>query len=265
MVPFPPSAATSAGKAGFSIYRKPDANPLKPIKFPELAWDASLHGVAVLADFTQTQVAGKYWWQHIVLNPPGNPVPDELDDLQRLAEYRPEVMAEAVAQMTDMVGYWAGLLMFSPYSHPWTFRVARIAIVVGEFVSMHYKRKFNRPRPSQLSPLLMPPMAVPGHSSAPSGHATQAYLLSGLLSQAVVPVMPEAVTTKLDPTGIAVADTLLDRLAERVARNREVMGLHYRSDSECGRDLAAQTLDILLVTPMCVAALKEAQKEWVEQ
>jgi hypothetical protein len=30
-----------------------------------------------------------------------------------------------------------------------------------------------------------------------------------------------------------------------VARNREVLGLHYPSDSECGRNLAAKTYDLL--------------------
>ena len=61
----------------------------------------------------------------------------ELVELQLLVEYRPEVMAEALAQMNDMVGYWAGTLMFSRSSHPWTFRLARTAIVVGEFVAMY--------------------------------------------------------------------------------------------------------------------------------
>ena len=69
----------------------------------------------------------------------------ELADLIELIEYRPEVMAEALAQATDMVGYWAGMLMFSRSSHPWTFRLARIAIVVGEFVAMKLKRRRSAP------------------------------------------------------------------------------------------------------------------------
>ena len=67
--------------------------------------------------------------------------------LVQLIEYRPEVMSEALAQATDMVGYWAGLLMFSRFSHPWTFRLARIAIVVGEFVAMNLKRSTSAPGP----------------------------------------------------------------------------------------------------------------------
>jgi membrane-associated phospholipid phosphatase len=182
-------------------------------------------------------------------------------------------MSEALAQSTDMVGYWAGLLMFSRFSHPWTFRLARIAIVVGEFMAMHLKRQQGRPRPSQLSPALMPPIPVPGHASYPSGHATQAYLLSGLMAR----VMPAFVNA---PLGLAIppapatnplvnpAATVLDRLAERVARNREVMGLHYRSDSTAGQGVAALILPKLLACPTMAAAapngvIAMAQLEWL--
>jgi membrane-associated phospholipid phosphatase len=183
-----------------------------------------------------------------------------------LVEYRPEVLSEALAQMTDMVGFWAGLLMFSPYSHPWTFRLARTAIVVGEFVAMYYKRMYQRARPSQLSPTLMPPIAVPGHASYPSGHATQAYLLSLLLGA----VMPSVVTTTLNPTATALKgtlpDTLLDRLAERVARNREVLGVHYPSDSAAGNSLAGKTFTLLMQCPslntVSTGAVARAQAEW---
>jgi hypothetical protein len=241
------------------------------VSYPDLAWDASLFGVTVLAQFVQATVGGQDWVTYTNVPAPtlGAPVTGpggELDDLQMLAEYRPEVLSEALAQMTDMVGYWAGLLMFSPYSHPWTFRLARTAIVVGEFVAMYYKRLYERARPSQLSPTLMPPIAVPGHASYPSGHATQAYLLSALLGT----VMPNVVTAKLPPTNTAYGgtkpDTLLDRLAERVARNREVLGVHYCSDSVAGRLLAGKTFDLLqqcaAVNTAGTGAIAMAKAEW---
>jgi len=46
---------------------------------------------------------------------------------------------------------------------------------------------------------------------------------------------------------------LLDRLAERLARNREVLGLHYRSDSVAGKFLAERTLELLV---QCDTVLK---------
>ena len=53
-----------------------------------------------------------------------------------------------------------------------------IASLVALFVSMYYKGKYKRPRPSELCPALLPPIVVPGHASFPSGHATQARLMS---------------------------------------------------------------------------------------
>jgi membrane-associated phospholipid phosphatase len=241
-VPWPPSSTTPS-----SIYRTPSATLL----FPDLAWDATLYAIGVLGEFVQ--VAGATWpTVTAVAAPPGAAaVVGELDDLARLSEYRPEVMSEALAQMTDPVGYWAGLLMFSPNSHPWTFRLACVGIVVGEFVAMYWKYHWKRPRPSQLSPALIPPIAVPGHASYPSGHATQSYLVSLLLAGDLPthPVMPSQVSMSLNPTSTATsgtpADSLLDRLAERVARHREVLGVHYRSDSEAGRHLAIATFSLL--------------------
>jgi membrane-associated phospholipid phosphatase len=257
-VPWPPSSTAPS-----SIYRTTSATLL----YPDLAWDASLFGLTVLAEFVQPALLGGLNWAsatQITAPPTGTAVTGpsgELDELARLGEYRAEVMSEAIAQSTDMVGYWAGLLMFSPYSHPYTFRVARTAIVVGEFVAMHYKRRYQRPRPSQLSPALMPPIPVPGHASYPSGHATQAYLLSLMLGK----VMPGVVTTQLT-TGPGAPASLLDRLAERVARNREVLGVHFRSDSEAGKDLANKTFALLGVCPALATtstgAFAMAKGEW---
>jgi hypothetical protein len=248
-----------------------------PIKFPDLAWDASLFSLSILGDFvgqmnTSTNVPK---WTEIALPTSGATciggtagVDAELADLVKLIEYRPEVMAEALAQSVDMVGYWAGLLMFNRYSHPWTFRMARTAIVLGEFVVMNLKYRFKRPRPSQLSPALMPPIAVPGHASYPSGHATQAYLLSGLMEH----IMPSVVVSPVGVNPLAAATvpattaaSLLTRLAERVARNREVLGVHYRSDSEAGKNLAGQILTILLACPLMSGsggAVAKAKAEW---
>jgi len=144
-----------------------------------------------------------------------------------------------------------------------------IAMHIGEFQAMHYKRFQkatsgtaipNRPRPSQLSPALMPPIAVPAHASYPSGHSTQAHLLSGLLTQ----VMPTAVTYQLHnlPGAPQANGSLLDRLAERVARNREVLGLHYRSDSAAGKSLAEKSLLLLLQCPSVQTIVNAARTEW---
>ena len=68
--------------------------------------------------------------------------------------------------------------MCNSKSAPATHQLVTIANVVGQFVVMHYKMDFKRPRPSQYSPAILPPIEVPGHASFPSGHATEAYLIA---------------------------------------------------------------------------------------
>ena len=53
-------------------------------------------------------------------------------------------------------------------------------------------------------------------------------------------------------------------LADRVARNREIGGLHYRSDSTAGNALAQTVFDTLTAgsTPLYDAAMAAAAGEW---
>jgi membrane-associated phospholipid phosphatase len=173
-----------------------------------------------------------------------------------------------------MLLYWCGVLMFGKASHPWTYDLMEIALRIAQFQAMHYKRMANkakatdkegrgRPRPSQLSPALMPPIEVPGHASYPSGHATEAYLISKCLAE----VMPAAASTPYDqPRAGHPGDpesTPLQRLAQRVARNREVLGLHYKSDSLAGMVLATHTFGILMACPTIKnVVIPNAKDEW---
>jgi membrane-associated phospholipid phosphatase len=72
---------------------------------------------------------------------------------------------------------------------------------------------------------------VPGHASFPSGHSTQAHLMA-LCVNDVFNTLPQQNTVLED----------LWTLADRIARNREIAGLHYPSDSDAGRAIALATL-----------------------
>jgi hypothetical protein len=90
----------------------------------------------------------------------------------------------------------------------------------------------------------MPPFGVPGHASYPSGHSTEAHLIALCLEQ----VMPPEITvpTFTDGTEVLQHDRPLRRIAARIARNREIAGMHFRSDTEVGEKLATKSFEVLL-------------------
>jgi hypothetical protein len=177
----------------------------------------------------------------------------ELVELAQLVYYRPSVLAEAMAQNSAILQYFSGILDFNLRSHPATVYLCTVALRIASFQAMHYKYGFDRARPSRLSPKLMPPIAPPGHASFPSGHATQARLIALCLEKvmpgALIPANPQ--------------DGPLRRMADRIARNREVLGLHYPSDSVAGKALADKTFALMLPLPKVANPLiAVAQTEW---
>jgi membrane-associated phospholipid phosphatase len=143
-----------------------------------------------------------------------------------------------------------GLLAARAGHHRATFKLMHIANLVATLAAMHFKHKFQRPRPSQLCPALKPPLEVPGHASYPSGHATQAFLMAACLKEA------------LTGSPHAVAAPVLDALAARIATNREIAGLHYRSDTLGGQALAANLLVALKDVRSFKTTVAAAKKEW---
>lgn len=228
----------------------------KPI-FRGSGWSSDFYAEVVLGAFAQSQP----WSSQQIANalqgvfttgfPPLKKELDaEFEELIGVMEYRAGVLDEALGQRDTFLPYFQGVLSFNATTHPYTTGMFRIAELVGLFVSMHYKAYFNRVRPSVLCPSLMPPVDVPGHAAFPSGHATQAYLTAFCLKD----VLPEEAVHSykqgkavLAPGGLPTGP--LFRLAERIARNREVLGLHYPSDSRAGRTLAAK------LTPMVADTL----------
>lgn len=168
---------------------------------------------------------------------------DELKELSRLTEYRDAVIGEATAQCNNLLNYFSAVLGFKATTYRYTYMLGAVAELVGLGVAMHYKGRFLRPRPSRLFPQLLPPIEVPGHAAFPSGHATQSMLIALCLAK----VMPDAVKLPLItlPDSSKVPYGPVFRLAERIGRNREVLGLHYPSDSKAGRALAAHAFTAL--------------------
>ena len=188
---------------------------------------------------------------HISLPPPpGNTSTTtraELAELHALSEIeRPSALLDIEAEVL------AANLRFGDYVYghndkPETTRLLVIARDQLVPVIMTIKQEFDRVRPDQLDPTLTTAIVVPGHPAYPSGHATESYLIALILSE-------------LDP---ANADTYAAD-AIRIARNREIAGVHYPSDSETGRMLARQFFDLFMQSADAARLLPAARAEWQE-
>ncbi|MBN8875473.1 MAG: hypothetical protein J0H67_21760 [Rhodospirillales bacterium] len=219
--------------------------PILPFKaFPEPAWDPVLRAQLLLAEFAATP------WQSKVSLPPPDTTPQmlqsEIDDLiVKQRTLRGERNSEILAQSQDLTQYWADLLMVTPAAKPATWELLSGAMAIGHMVGMVFKAKFNRARPVQLYPALMPSLLTPPHPSYPNNHALQSYLIS------------ECLILKLE----AFAQPLRE-LADRVGVNREVAGFHFPSDRRASKKLVEQILPILKAGPYFKALLDRVGQEW---
>jgi hypothetical protein len=247
--------------------------------FPDRNWSAEWFSWLALNEFAATgwasinpttNAAANNYWPAWVPAPPApatitNPlVPfvdwstliahsrGEIDDLVKAAmDERADALADILSQSNEFISYFLNMMTARPGAYPYTTKVLSVASLVGTFVAMYFKALYGRPRPSQLCPALLPPIEVPGHASFPSGHSTQAHLMALCMSQVIV-------GAPLQPT---MADDLWT-LADCIARNREIAGLHYCSDTEAGKAFAICTMPLLSSTNRFADAVNKAKGEW---
>jgi membrane-associated phospholipid phosphatase len=228
--------------------------------YPFRNWSADWYAWLALTEFV-----GSNWQNFNILPPWAGPSPpywdsvnahnhiwEELDDLVTAAQdERADALDEILSQADEFISYFMNLMTTRPTAYPATLRVLNIASLVALFVSMYYKGKYRRPRPSELCPALLPPIVVPGHASFPSGHSTQAHLMALCMGDVFI--------------NLAQHQAMLDDLrvlADRIARNREIAGLHYPSDSQAGVDLSGQIQPLLSTNSWYSSARAAARREW---
>ena len=162
-------------------------------------------------------------------------------------------------QNDEFASYFIQLLDIKPGSYPKTMRLMALASLVATFTVLHFKAGTAlykpRPRPSHICPALLPAVAVPGHPSYPSGHATESQLIA-LVLQDVLEIKPLPGAPP-DARGAA-----LDALAWRIGRNREIAGVHYPSDGVAGRELARSIMPYLTVIADYLSVIDDARAEW---
>jgi hypothetical protein len=219
--------------------------------YPDRRWTAEWRAWNSLSQYTATG------WQNIHVQPwSAANAPAEIDQLVLAArDERADALSEIIAQDTELLSYFMALLTMTPNGYPNTFRLLNFASIVSMFTVLHFKGGTNdykqRPRPTHLCPALLPPIPVPGHPAYPSGHSTEAHLIAAVLNE----ILANSIQ------GPAMRNDL-DALAGRIARNREIAGLHYSSDSAAGAQLATDILTYMKTTHEYQTVLPAAQNEW---
>lgn len=112
---------------------------------------------------------------------------------------------------------------------------------------VEFKLKYARPRPYALEPKLKIEKPLP-HGAFPSGHSFGSYVNAELLA-------------RLAPDRRAE----LMRAAHEFAWSRELLGVHYPSDSEAGRIWAAEFVKFLFENKKFVKDFEAVKKEWAQK
>ncbi|WP_284620213.1 hypothetical protein [Aquabacterium humicola] len=232
-------------------------------------------------------------------NDPGV-VATELNELVDLmCDDRARYLEEARVQSGQATPYFVHLMGFDPAARPWTMELMNCASAIGNLVKMQYKASYRRVRPSFLCPGLLPPWGPPQHPAFPSGHSTVMHLttlfllsVDGIADRFGIfepdagkgrrPCLGDFLDSAPRHAGAKAGATPAAKgygddqrspllwLAWRIARGRERLGLHYRSDSAAGRVLAALVWDACInddsanpiVLPSLRKVLHHARAEW---
>jgi PAP2 superfamily len=217
------------------------------VKYNEY-WDPDLQSYMYLHDFINSRPE---WLDEFAKIALANGVPSqemnqerldyEIRQILDLAPEREERFMEVMDQddADGAVNYWLGMLQVSPARNPATYLMLRVGRRIGEHVVMCLKGHFRSPRPSQLSPALVPMIDPPATPSFPAGHAVQAHLMSYLLAYSLRNI-PQQHLSDVD----AAEGPLFD-LASRVSENRIVAGVHFPTDIEAGKAVGIATFRAL--------------------
>ena len=140
--------------------------------------------------------------------------------------------------MGSELGDW-----FGPDTLPKTADLmARVQADATYYIWAH-KYRFDRARPYELEPRITR-LETPNFPAYPSAHSANSYV-AAFVFQELLPEHRE----------------VFSRAAAEMAFSREILGVHFPSDSESGRLLARQIVDRLLQVPRFRQDLEEARRE----
>ncbi|WP_296419755.1 phosphatase PAP2 family protein [Pseudooctadecabacter sp.] len=151
----------------------------------------------------------------------------QMDLMKEAAHLRAERLPEIVDQIGAVLPYMAQTLRLGGGHAPMASLLLATVQSAASKISYQVKFQFSAPRPVQFSTGLRPVIQTPGHSSYPSGHATESFALATVLYG-----LMHKQTLDVGTLSTALPDTLA--IADRIARGREIAGVHFPQDSAAG-------------------------------
>jgi acid phosphatase (class A) len=195
------------------------------------------------------------WEQLIEISPPpANSSDTTQQELKILIEYKTLRTGEKLATINEELNYQTAEIggmpiaeYFNSTKYPFTSLLISDPLLDISAIVLNLKEKFNRVRPSFLESAIDPEIEIPGHPAYPSGHSTQSHFVAYMLGE----LMPSR-----------RQEFIVD--AESIAKNREIAGVHYPSDSAAGAELARQFFNLIKQDPEIKRMISLARLEWQE-
>ena len=145
------------------------------------------------------------------------------------ADLRADRAAEITSQLGFPTEYFAMIMALHPAHNRHTLELITVTQLMCAHMAMMAKYALAIRRPDQVDTRIMPMIATPGHGSFPSAHATEAY--------GVATVMLGLMDAWQSFADSESRRDLVKQLANRIAVNRTVAGVHYPMDSWAGASL----------------------------
>lgn len=149
----------------------------------------------------------------------------QLKHMRTYADLRADRISEISAQLGDVISFFGLLGYLDPQRRARTLDLLEAAERLAVFVEMQVKHLCRAPRPVDYAIAVQPMIQTPDHSAFPSGHSTECFTMATVMHRLI--------------TGQSAAQGVADqahafRLAERMAVNRTVAGVHFPCDSAAG-------------------------------
>jgi acid phosphatase (class A) len=216
------------------------ANDIDKLRFPLSAWDGQVLNKLIIGP--------GYLDKNLEFDlppPPSNSSMETQNELMLLKKYakdeRTEEQVEKILVEAKHGEFSEIYLDEGPIEESLrnaSYRILKFTDNEIVYFIVHNKKRFSRPRPSQLIPELELVVPNPGHAAYPSGHATQSMVFSKILSL----IDPENESTYIS-------------YAKDIAKRREIAGVHYPSDSATGQLLAGKLVKVLMQEPEFIKLL----------